>query len=149
LYAYNSKPDLEVFDFALQHCYSLKSPIKIVERFFQSRHIQVLLNRLDMISMRSGVEARVPFLDHNLIELVHLSNVEDRLNNQQSKISLRKVAKNYMPDSVANQTKVGFPFNLEGLFAKSDGKVGPTSVKDSYQKWLDWSYSEFSSAAKT
>ena len=102
-----------------------------------------------MISMRSGVEARVPFLDHNLIELFHLSNVEDRLNNQQSKISLRKVAKNYMPDSVANQTKVGFPFNLEGLFAKSDGKVGPTSVKDSYQKWLDWSYSEFSSAAKT
>jgi asparagine synthase (glutamine-hydrolysing) len=148
LYAYNSKPDLEVFDFALQHCYSLKSPIKIVERFFQSRHIQVLLNRLDMISMRSGVEARVPFLDHNLIELVHLSNVEDRLNNQQSKISLRKVAKNYMPDSVANQTKVGFPFNLEGLFAKSDGKVGPTSVKDSYQKWLDWSYGEFISANK-
>lgn len=149
MYSYNRKPDLEIFDFALQDCYSLATPIRIVERFFQTKHIQVLLNRLDMISMRSGVEARVPFLDHNLIELVHLSNVEDRLNNQQSKVSLRKIAKNYMPDSVANQTKVGFPFNLGALFPISNGKIGRTSEKDSYQKWLDWSYNEFSSAAKT
>jgi asparagine synthase (glutamine-hydrolysing) len=149
MHSYNSEPDLEVYDFALQECYPLSSPVKIVERFFLSRHIQILLNRLDMVSMRSGVEARVPFLDHNLVELVHLSNVENRLNNQQSKISLRKIAKNSIPDSVADQTKVGFPYNLEALFPNSDGKVGPTSAKDSYQKWLDWSYSEFSSAAKT
>ena len=36
--------------------------------FFQKVHLQGLLNRLDAASMSASVEARVPFVDHRLIE---------------------------------------------------------------------------------
>ena len=36
--------------------------------FFQKVHLQGLLNRLDTASMSASVEARVPFVDHRLIE---------------------------------------------------------------------------------
>ena len=35
---------------------------------FQKVHLQGLLNRLDTASMSASVEARVPFVDHRLIE---------------------------------------------------------------------------------
>ena len=37
---------------------------------FQKFHLRCLLDRLDILSMASSVEARVPFVDHNLVELV-------------------------------------------------------------------------------
>jgi asparagine synthase (glutamine-hydrolysing) len=148
MHSYNVEPDLEVYDFALQDCYALKSPIKIVERFFLSRHIQILLNRLDMVSMRSGVEARVPFLDHNLVELIHLSNVKDRIFDGKSKLSLRSISARHLPERVISQHKIGFPFDLDKTFPQSNDKLAFNPRTGAYREWLDWSYSEFISATE-
>ena len=40
---------------------------------FQKHHLRCLLDRLDFHSMSSGVEARVPFCDHRLVE--HVMNI--------------------------------------------------------------------------
>jgi hypothetical protein len=37
---------------------------------FQSKHLQCLLDRLDSMTMAASIEARVPFLDHELIEFI-------------------------------------------------------------------------------
>ena len=38
---------------------------------FQSKHLQCLLDRLDSMTMAASIEARVPFLDHELIEFIN------------------------------------------------------------------------------
>ena len=38
---------------------------------FQRNHLQCLLERLDILTMAHSVEARVPFLDHKLIEFIN------------------------------------------------------------------------------
>ena len=38
---------------------------------FQTKHLKCLLDRLDTMTMAASVEARVPFLDHNLIEFIN------------------------------------------------------------------------------
>ena len=38
---------------------------------FQNNHLQCLLERLDIHTMAHSVEARVPFLDHTLIEFIN------------------------------------------------------------------------------
>jgi asparagine synthase (glutamine-hydrolysing) len=50
-----------------------------VFRFFHKYHLKGLLQRVDMTTMQTSVEARVPFLDHNLIEFSYL-NIPYNLN---------------------------------------------------------------------
>ena len=38
---------------------------------FQTNHLQCLLDRLDTMTMANSIEARVPFLDHELIEFIN------------------------------------------------------------------------------
>ena len=38
---------------------------------FQKHHLRCLLDRLDYMSMASGVEARTPFVDHKLVNFVN------------------------------------------------------------------------------
>ena len=38
---------------------------------FQSNHLQCLLDRRDSMTMAASIEARVPFLDHELIEFIN------------------------------------------------------------------------------
>ena len=38
---------------------------------FQKNHLQCLLDRLDIMTMANSIEARVPFLDHRLIEFIN------------------------------------------------------------------------------
>ena len=40
-------------------------------RYFHNYHVKGLLQRVDMTTMQTSVEGRVPFLDHNLIEFVY------------------------------------------------------------------------------
>ena len=58
--------------------------------------------------MQSGVEARVPFLDHKLVEFV-LTIPEVLLNTDYSgKPLLKKVAKNYISSDIIDRQKQGF-----------------------------------------
>ena len=38
---------------------------------FQKNHLQCLLDRLDIMTMANSIEARVPFLEHELIEFIN------------------------------------------------------------------------------
>ena len=46
---------------------------------FQKNHLICLLDRLDGMTMAAGVEARVPFVDHELIEFVSSIPVKYKL----------------------------------------------------------------------
>lgn len=122
------------FDEKLRKEFLQRTNEENVFRFFHEYHVKGLLERVDRTTMLAGVEARVPFLDHTLIEYVYknipytlkLKWNEQLLHGQliksdascysevmdTPKYLLRKVALNYLPDEVVTRKKIGFPVPL-------------------------------------
>jgi len=66
------------------------------------------VKRVDNMTMAWGLEARVPFLDQDLVELVAQCPPELKLK-QQGKYPLKSMAKGLLPESVINRPKAYFP----------------------------------------
>jgi asparagine synthase (glutamine-hydrolysing) len=100
---------------------------------FQTNHLQCLLDRLDTMTMANSIEARVPFLDHELIEFINTvpysfkvrwnskfskfkslfsNNFEYSERYDTNKYLLRKIGKKYLPNSIAKEKKLGFPLPM-------------------------------------
>ena len=67
-----------------------------------------LLVKTDRASMRFGLEARMPFLDHHLYEFSKSLPLEYKLNKNQSKIILKKLLNRYLPINLYERPKQGF-----------------------------------------
>jgi len=66
------------------------------------------VKRMDNMSMAWGLEARVPFLDHELVELAAKMPPALRLKNG-GKFPLKAIARGLLPDSVIDRPKGYFP----------------------------------------
>ena len=66
------------------------------------------VRRVDNMSMAWGVEARVPFLDHQLVELAAQCPPELKLLNQGKGI-LKSIARGVVPDNIIDRPKGYFP----------------------------------------
>ena len=74
----------------------------------QIRLPELLLRRMDKLVMQSSIEARVPFLDHKLIEFV-LSVPESIIfDKNKTKPLLKKVASKHISKQIFNRKKQGF-----------------------------------------
>ncbi|MFD6157276.1 asparagine synthase (glutamine-hydrolyzing) [Nocardia sp. NPDC060256] len=74
-----------------------------------TRWLPALLDRTDRMSMAAGLEVRVPFADHRLVE--YLWNVPWRLKAEGGtpKALLRRAVADLLPDRVLNRPKSGYP----------------------------------------
>ncbi len=72
-----------------------------------------LLVKVDRASMRYGLEAREPLLDHNLIELGLSLPDSWKLKSGTTKYILRDILKNYLPTAITDAPKSGFSVPLE------------------------------------
>jgi len=109
---------------------------------FQNNHLQCLLDRLDAMTMANSIEARVPFLDHELIEFINSVPFKLKIkwksrfckfkslfsNNflfsekyDINKYLLRKLGHKYLPNQVARERKLGFPLPMSEWM--QDGRV--------------------------
>ncbi len=59
----------------------------------------------DRISMMSSVELREPFLDHRLVELALRQSAERKLSGEESKVTLRRLARRIIPGDVVEAPK--------------------------------------------
>ena len=96
---------------------SSKTALKTVARFFQLAHLHGLLRRLDFSTMLASIEARVPFLDHRLVERMAGVDFEYRMNQGIIKAPLKRVFGALVPLRVIERRKVGFPVNLEKMLS--------------------------------
>ena len=64
---------------------------------------ELLLMRMDKLVMQSSIEARVPFLDHELVEFVLSIPEEIIFKNNKTKPLLKKVASNIYPEKIFNR----------------------------------------------
>ncbi len=70
---------------------------------------ELLLMRVDKMTMATSIEAREPFLDHALVELAANipENVKTR-NRQEPKAILKAALRGVIPDSIIDRPKMGF-----------------------------------------
>ncbi|OSC40648.1 asparagine synthase (glutamine-hydrolyzing) [Mycobacterium decipiens] len=76
-----------------------------------TRWLGALLDRKDRISMATGLEVRVPFCDHRLIEYVWNVPWHIKTAGSQEKGLLRLAVADLLPDEVLRRRKSGFPPN--------------------------------------
>ena len=76
-----------------------------------------LLRRLDRMSMAASIECRTPFLDRALVRLAVNLPLASRLRGRTDKWVLKEVAARYLPRSVVNRKKSGFPLPIRDYLA--------------------------------
>ena len=112
---------------------SLNDNYNQVLYMFQKKHLKCLLDRLDTMTMAASIEARVPFLDHKIVEFINSVPFEFKLKwksnfhkmaslfsssekytekNDINKYLLRKLSTKYLPNKISNAKKLGFPVPL-------------------------------------
>lgn len=71
--------------------------------------MQTLLDRMDRMSMYSGLEARVPFADHRIMEYVFNVPWEMKYQNGVEKTLLRDACADLLPDALLHRKKSPYP----------------------------------------
>jgi asparagine synthase (glutamine-hydrolysing) len=69
---------------------------------------ELLLMRVDKMSMGVSLEARVPFLDHNFVEYAMSVSPKLKTKNGQLKYILKKSVRGIIPDKIIDREKQGF-----------------------------------------
>ncbi len=75
-----------------------------------------LLLRGDKLTMANSLEARVPLLDHKLVDFAASLPPALKLRGKTRKYLLRQVARKYLPSSIINRKKQGFPIPIGTWF---------------------------------
>jgi asparagine synthase (glutamine-hydrolysing) len=86
------------------------SPLKadLYGQFFQSQ-LPTILQQYDRCSMAHGVECRMPFMDHRIVEFIFSLPEESLIGGGYTKRVLRESIRGLVPDFIRlNRTKIGF-----------------------------------------
>lgn len=93
------------------------------------------LNYTDKLSMAVGVEARVPYLDIELVEFSTKIHPELKLKGKETKYILKKVAERYLPKEVIYRSKAGFGAPVRGWITyKLEDKINTYLSKSAINK---------------
>jgi asparagine synthase (glutamine-hydrolysing) len=130
-----------------------------------TRFVQILLDRKDRMSMASGLEVRVPFCDHRLVEYVFNTPWSMKTFDGREKSLLRAAAADILPESILQRVKSPYPSTQDPTYEQAlrdelakllaqentpvtglldvdraralvDGKVGPISL-DRYRRNIE------------
>lgn len=80
--------------------------------------VDYLLLRGDKLTMANSLEARVPLLDHKLVEFAAGLPPQWKLNGKSRKHLLKQFARTVLPDSIIDRKKQGFPIPIERWLRK-------------------------------
>ena len=81
---------------------------RMIYNEFKLRLPELLLMRVDKISMSVALEARVPFLDHKFVEFTMDIPMEWKVRNGVPKYLLKKAVEGLIPDQIIYRKKMGF-----------------------------------------
>lgn len=100
-----------------------KADLKDEQRisFFDVQHYLAddLMYKMDIASMRYGLEVRCPFLDYRVVEFAMNIPVKLKIKNGEQKYLLKKALEKHLPDSLIYRKKWGFPAPVEEWLKES------------------------------
>ena len=84
-----------------------------------TRFVQILLDRKDRMSMAVGLEVRVPFCDHRLVEYVFNAPWSMKTFDGREKSLLRAATADLLPASVVGRRKSPYPSTQDPAYEKA------------------------------
>jgi asparagine synthase (glutamine-hydrolysing) len=113
-----------------------------------TRFVQILLDRKDRMSMASGLEVRVPFCDHRLVQYVFNTPWAMKTFDGREKSLLRAATRDVLPASIAERKKSPYPSTQDPTYEQAlredlaklvanDGPVLPLLDRDRVEALLD------------
>ena len=123
----------------------------------KNRLPELLLMRADKMSMATSIEARVPFLDHKLVEFALNIPSHLKFKNNTTKYILKKACEGIIPNDIIYRKKVGFGapivrwFNSGKYFPKYfESKVENKNKNyNSVQKWVLQNFATLNETIRT
>jgi asparagine synthase (glutamine-hydrolysing) len=83
--------------------------MRVMSYLHLTRFVRILLDRKDRMSMAVGLEVRVPFCDHRLVEYVYNAPWSMKTYDGREKSLLRGATKDVLPQSVVQRVKSPYP----------------------------------------
>ncbi|MBS0350812.1 MAG: asparagine synthase (glutamine-hydrolyzing) [Proteobacteria bacterium] len=90
---------------------------------------ELLLMRVDKMSMGVSLEGRVPFLDHKFVEMALAIPSKIKTHNQQLKYILKKTVRGVIPDELIDRPKQGFGVPISDYFITKLGTIIENELK--------------------
>jgi asparagine synthase (glutamine-hydrolysing) len=90
---------------------------------------ELLLMRVDKMSMGVSLEGRVPFLDHKFVELAMSIPTEVKTRNGTLKYILKKAVRGVIPDQIIDRPKQGFGVPVQEWFFDRVGDVAKQRLR--------------------
>ena len=103
----------------------------------KQRLAELLLMRVDKMTMASGVEARVPFLDYRLVEYTMRIPTDRKIRGGVPKYLLKKALAGILPEQVLARPKQGFGAPVSEWFAGELYRFAETAILTSRIRELD------------
>lgn len=99
----------------------------------QQRLAEILLMRVDKITMAHSIEARVPFLDHRMVEFTMSIPPNEKMpDNKTTKYILKKATESILPDEIINRRKQGFAAPVSEWLADSWKNYAKNEIGNSF-----------------
>jgi asparagine synthase (glutamine-hydrolysing) len=95
----------------------LEARMRTICNLHLTRFVRALLDRKDRASMAVGLEVRVPFCDHRLVEYVYNTPWSLKTFDHREKSLLRHATKHVLPDSVRDRVKSPYPSTQDPGYA--------------------------------
>jgi|CXWL01.1.fsa_nt_gi asparagine synthase (glutamine-hydrolysing) len=93
----------------LEASLAIQDPLlRIIQIELKNRLPELLLMRVDKMSMASSIETRVPFLDEDLVAFALTIPSSLKFKNGQPKYILKQAARGLIPDAIIDRKKWGF-----------------------------------------
>ncbi|MFC7384668.1 asparagine synthase (glutamine-hydrolyzing) [Sphaerisporangium rhizosphaerae] len=97
----------------------MEARMREVSYLHLTRFVQMLLDRKDRMSMAVGLEVRVPFCDHRLVEYVFNAPWSMKTFDGREKSLLRAAAADVLPESVLARRKSPYPSTQDPAYEKA------------------------------
>jgi asparagine synthase (glutamine-hydrolysing) len=104
---------------------------RIIQVELKNRLPELLLMRVDKMSMANSIETRVPFLDEDLVAFALTIPSALKYKNGEPKYVLKQAARGIIPDAIIDRKKVGFCGSASNILSDRLVEYAKASVMDS------------------